>query len=100
MLAGDESPRAISADGRDVTLVPIPERNSWAALDPAENVLRRPRAGLNRCRSDTGDGNAAGRHRGEIADDEDLGVSGDAQVGLDDDASLTIRFRAELFAER
>ena len=62
----------------------------------AVEVERGVLAFLNRGRGDAGDERAVVLlHGGQVADDEDVGMAGDGEVGLDEDAAGAIERHAE-----
>ena len=105
---GELDHRRLAADRRQVAVVAVAEGERRLALDAPHDVGRGGAAHLLGRRADAGHRRralrAVAQRRGEVADDEDLRMPGQAQVGRDDDAAGAIELGAaalrQLGAER
>ena len=89
------------ADDRDLALVRVPERRRRLAGEAPTDRLAGIRAALDAALGDARDRpTLPPRHHGGVADDEDLGVAGDGQVGPDDDPSRPIGLGAGRLGRR
>ena len=90
-----------AADRRQRAFVAVAERRVRLAGERLLDRFRRVHAFLNRGRRDAGNELTAGLlDRGEIADDENFGMSRDREIGLDDDASGAIERDVETMRQR
>src|SRR5213075_1567598 len=83
----------------EVTLVPIAESYRAAPIHQTLDVSRRTLSALDRALRNPGDSFRVRAHECEVADDEHLGVRGQGQVCVHDDAAGSIHRRAQQLAQ-
>ena len=84
----DLGDRRAAADHGHDPLVVVAEVLAALAVEAGDDVVRRPRAALERDRSELGQRLVVGTGDvGDVADEVDAGAAGEGQVGLDVDAS-------------
>src|ERR1051325_3570790 len=95
MLSGDERDGSVTTNRRQIAFVSVAEWHGRLAGDSQEDVAGGSRPGLDCRRRNAGDGLSTGRHCREIADDEDLGMTRDAQIRSDEYATDPVQWSVQ-----